>query len=136
MPRSKPTVRSSPNPPLPSTDGAFSSAEWEAWIRASVGTEYHPAGTASSTSFLLHPSFLADHPAVLPLDKGGVVDVEMRVYGTQNLRIIDSSSPYPPSLLYQPLTLLLPVVPIGMSAHMAAPLYGPSCPPPLQKIPH
>lgn len=28
----------------------------------------------------------------MPLALGGVVDEEMRVYGTQNLRVVDSSS--------------------------------------------
>lgn len=66
-------------------------AEWEAWIRKSVSTEYHPAGSAS----------------MLPEAEGGVVDTAMRVYGVTGLRVIDSS-----------------MVPIGMSAHMTAPLYG------------
>ncbi|GAA5911816.1 hypothetical protein JCM6882_003366, partial [Rhodosporidiobolus microsporus] len=65
--------------------------EWETWIRGVVSTEYHPAGTAS----------------MLPEAEGGVVDVAMRVYGINGLRVIDSS-----------------IVPLGMSAHMTAPLYG------------
>ncbi|GAA5873248.1 hypothetical protein JCM1840_000006 [Sporobolomyces johnsonii] len=51
------------------------------------------------------------HPAgtcsMLPESEGGVVDNAMRVYGVSGLRVIDSS-----------------VVPLGMSAHMTAPLYG------------
>ncbi|GAA5959711.1 hypothetical protein JCM21900_001400 [Sporobolomyces salmonicolor] len=66
-------------------------AEWEAWIRGVVSTEYHPAGTCS----------------MLPESEGGVVDNAMRVYGVSGLRVIDSA-----------------VVPLGMSAHMTAPLYG------------
>ncbi|KAL8277589.1 hypothetical protein RQP46_010021 [Phenoliferia psychrophenolica] len=56
--------------------GVSTDAEWEAWIRSSASTEYHPAGTCS----------------MLPLDLGGVVDTNMRVHGTNNLRVIDSSS--------------------------------------------
>ncbi|GAA5924466.1 hypothetical protein JCM10213_004584 [Rhodosporidiobolus nylandii] len=51
------------------------------------------------------------HPAgtasMLPESEGGVVDNAARVYGVTGLRVIDSS-----------------IVPIGMSAHMTAPLYG------------
>lgn len=47
----------------------------DAWIRRSVGTEYHPAGTCS----------------MLPLELGGVVDEQTRVHGISNLRVIDSS---------------------------------------------
>ncbi|BGP46470.1 hypothetical protein JCM10450v2_002315 [Rhodotorula kratochvilovae] len=65
--------------------------EWEAWIRRSVSTEYHPAGSVS----------------MLPESEGGVVDLAARVYGIDGLRVVDAS-----------------IVPIGMSAHMTAPLYG------------
>ncbi|GAA5974228.1 hypothetical protein JCM11641_003339 [Rhodosporidiobolus odoratus] len=51
------------------------------------------------------------HPAgtasMLPESEGGVVDRANRVFGITGLRVIDSS-----------------IVPIGMSAHMTAPLYG------------
>ncbi|KAL8277596.1 hypothetical protein RQP46_010028 [Phenoliferia psychrophenolica] len=69
--------------------GVSTDAEWEAWIRSSASTEYHPAGTCS----------------MLPLDLGGVVDTNMRVHGTNNLRVIDSS-----------------IVPVGLSAHMTVSL--------------
>jgi len=38
----------------------------ENWLRTSIGTEYHPASTC----------------AMLPKDKGGVVDANLKVYGT------------------------------------------------------
>ncbi|GAA5976406.1 hypothetical protein JCM10908_005488 [Rhodotorula pacifica] len=51
------------------------------------------------------------HPAgtasMLPQSLGGVIDNAMRVYGVSNLRVIDSS-----------------MVPLSLSAHMTAPLYG------------
>jgi choline dehydrogenase len=47
----------------------------DAWIRGSVSTEYHPAGTCS----------------MLPLELGGVVDEQTRVHGINGLRVIDSS---------------------------------------------
>ncbi|KAF2021990.1 GMC oxidoreductase [Aaosphaeria arxii CBS 175.79] len=40
-----------------------------------TATEYHPIGTC----------------AMLPKEKGGVVDTELRVYGTKNIRVIDAS---------------------------------------------
>ncbi|OQU99029.1 hypothetical protein CLAIMM_04732 [Cladophialophora immunda] len=46
-----------------------------ALLRRGVGTEFHYAGTA----------------AMLPLDLGGVVDANLTVYGTRNLRVVDTS---------------------------------------------
>lgn len=43
--------------------------------------------------------------SMLPLELGGVVDATMRVHGTSNLRVIDSS-----------------IVPVGLSAHMTVSL--------------
>lgn len=44
-------------------------------IRAGVGTEYHYSGTL----------------ALMPREIGGVVDPNLTVYGTQNLRVVDTS---------------------------------------------
>lgn len=62
-----------------------------AWMRQKCGTEFHPIGTCP----------------MLPQDKGGVVDTNLLVYGTKNVRVIDSS-----------------VVPIQVSAHTMGPTYG------------
>ena len=43
-------------------------------INNGIRTEYHPSGTC----------------AMLPLDQGGVVDPHLKVYGTQNLRVVDA----------------------------------------------
>jgi choline dehydrogenase-like flavoprotein len=44
-------------------------------IEDTLTTQYHPIGTC----------------AMLPLEKGGVVDSTLKVYGTSNLRIVDAS---------------------------------------------
>jgi choline dehydrogenase-like flavoprotein len=54
-------------------------------------TEYHPIGTAS----------------MLPRNQGGVVDANLRVYGTTNLRVVDAS-----------------IMPLHVAAHIQATIYG------------
>ena len=61
------------------------------FIKASLQTEFHPSGTC----------------AMLPLDLGGVVDPQLLVYGTQNLRLVDAS--------------IMPVIP---ASHLQAVVYG------------
>ncbi|KAG9841133.1 alcohol oxidase, partial [Aureobasidium melanogenum] len=61
------------------------------FIKANVQTDFHPSGTC----------------AMLPLDLGGVVDPNLLVYGTQNLRIVDAS--------------IMPVIP---ASHLQAVVYG------------
>ena len=56
-----------------------------------AGTEYHPIGTCS----------------MIPKDKGGVVDTNLVVYGTANVRVIDCS-----------------VMPLHISAHTMTSGYG------------
>jgi choline dehydrogenase-like flavoprotein len=45
------------------------------FVRKNTATEYHPVGTC----------------AMLPKEKGGVVDDELRVHGVEGLRVIDAS---------------------------------------------
>jgi choline dehydrogenase-like flavoprotein len=66
-------------------------AEWEAYIRNNVFTFYHPMGTC----------------AMLPKKDGGVVDPQLRVYGVENLRVVDAS-----------------VIPMIISAHIQTAVYG------------
>ncbi|THY21542.1 hypothetical protein D6D01_06613 [Aureobasidium pullulans] len=61
------------------------------FIKANIQTEFHPSGTC----------------AMLPLDLGGVVDPQLLVYGTQNLRIVDAS--------------IMPVIP---ASHLQAVVYA------------
>ncbi|PKI84081.1 hypothetical protein MVES_001910 [Malassezia vespertilionis] len=65
--------------------------QWEQWLRGIIGTEFHPSGTSS----------------MLPEELGGVVDPNLLVYGTQNLRVIDASVP-----------------PIPLSCHLMSVTYG------------
>ena len=71
--------------------GVTSNPDWENFIRGRVGTEYHPCGTA----------------AMLPREKGGVVDKNLLVYGTSNLRVVDAS-----------------VIPVVLAAHFMSVIYG------------
>lgn len=67
------------------TDSQFS-----AWVVGAVRTEYHPVATA----------------AMLPRYSNGVVDSNLLVYGTSNVRVVDLSivplhvSTHPQSLAY------------------------------------
>ncbi|KAF8999266.1 hypothetical protein BDQ17DRAFT_1328350 [Cyathus striatus] len=56
-----------------------------------VSTEYHPSGTCS----------------MLPISQGGVVDANLLVYGTSNIRVADSS-----------------IYPMNFASHLGAPTYG------------
>ncbi|KAH6645708.1 GMC oxidoreductase-domain-containing protein [Truncatella angustata] len=60
-------------------------------VKCMVGTGFHPCGTA----------------AMLPRENGGVVDVDLKVYGVRNLRVIDSS--------------IIPLIP---SAHLQSVVYA------------
>ncbi|KAK3290360.1 choline dehydrogenase [Chaetomium fimeti] len=65
--------------------------QWLAYAKKTMGSFYHPVGTC----------------AMLPRDDGGVVDAELRVYGTTNLRVVDNS--------------IIPIIP---SAHIQTAAYG------------
>jgi choline dehydrogenase-like flavoprotein len=65
--------------PIPSHNGTIDDPktleEAKEYVKANLFTCYHPIGTAS----------------MLPKEDGGVVDTELKVYGTKNLRVIDAS---------------------------------------------
>ena len=65
--------------------------QWEEFVRNNVNTFYHPVGTC----------------AMLPRKDGGVVDSELKVHGTKNLRVVDAS-----------------VIPVLVSAHPQTGIYG------------
>jgi choline dehydrogenase len=66
-------------------------AGWDWFIRQNAGTEYHPSSSCS----------------MLPREVGGVVDKNLLVYGTRNLRVVDAS-----------------VAPTSVSAHLMTATYG------------
>jgi choline dehydrogenase-like flavoprotein len=59
-------------PPLPA-DGQ--KTDWISYVRDTAITDWHPVGTFS----------------MLPRDKGGVVNSNLIVHGTRNLRVVDAS---------------------------------------------
>ncbi|KAJ0340860.1 hypothetical protein COL922a_002988 [Colletotrichum nupharicola] len=81
-------------PLLPVVDAKYNSTDERELMMALkplVGTEYHPSGTTS----------------MLPKDLGGVVDSELMVYGTCNLRVVDAG--------------IMPMIPGG---HIQAAVYA------------
>jgi choline dehydrogenase-like flavoprotein len=64
---------------------------WDTWIKKSLGGNSHPASTC----------------AMIGKDLSGVVDTEGKVYGTQNVRVVDAS-----------------VFPTQISGHLSASVYA------------
>lgn len=73
-------------PPIDADEDAINQV-----INSGIRTEFHPSGTC----------------AMLPLEQGGVVDPHLRVWGTNNLRVVDAG--------------VFPMVP---AAHLQAVVYG------------
>ncbi|KAK7456342.1 hypothetical protein VKT23_010588 [Stygiomarasmius scandens] len=76
----------------PSFSDSPSDSDIDSFLISSSSTEFHPTGSC----------------ALLPLSLGGVVSPsDLRVYGTRNVRVVDSS-----------------VYPMELSTHLGAPTYG------------
>ncbi|KAH7313719.1 GMC oxidoreductase [Stachybotrys elegans] len=65
--------------------------QWSGYLKSSYRSNFHPVGTA----------------AMMPREKGGVVDADMKVYGTANLRVMDAS-----------------VLPFQVCGHLVSTLYA------------
>ncbi|KAH8878720.1 alcohol oxidase [Thozetella sp. PMI_491] len=65
--------------------------QWREFATSTVNSFYHPVGTCS----------------LLPEEDGGVVDANLKVFGTQNLRVVDNS-----------------IIPIILSGHIQTAAYG------------
>ncbi|KAF4997898.1 hypothetical protein FGRMN_3537 [Fusarium graminum] len=79
---------------IPEAESTFDTTDGKTLMRRvveKIATERHPSGTA----------------AMMPLELGGAVDPELRVYGTCNLRVADAS--------------IMPLIP---SAHLQARVYA------------
>jgi len=68
-----------------------SATAYEAYVKATYAPVYHPIGTV----------------AMMPREKGGSLDSQLKVYGAMNVRVIDAS-----------------ILPFQISAHLSATLYG------------
>ncbi|KAL4806765.1 alcohol oxidase [Aspergillus unguis] len=79
------------SPGLAALPANASSSAWDSWVKDNYRPNYHPVGTAS----------------MLPREKGGVVDSELKVYGTKNVRVVDAS-----------------VVPFQLCGHLVSTLYA------------
>jgi choline dehydrogenase-like flavoprotein len=76
---------------IPNTPGDANDALWASYVQNVTDTLWHPCGTL----------------AMLPQSKNGVVDGNLRVYGTSGLRVVDAS-----------------VIPVIVGAHMQSLVYG------------
>ncbi|KNG51838.1 gmc oxidoreductase [Stemphylium lycopersici] len=72
-------------------DAGWRDASWDAWIKQTLGGNSHPLSTC----------------AMMQKDLGGVVDTEGKVYGTQNVRVVDAS-----------------IFPTQISGHLSASVYA------------
>jgi len=65
--------------------------QWQEYIQNTYAPVFHPIGSVP----------------MLPREDGGAVDPNLVVYGTKNVRVVDSS-----------------ILPIQLSAHLSSTIYG------------
>ncbi|KAK7050037.1 hypothetical protein VNI00_005469 [Paramarasmius palmivorus] len=80
-----------PGGDVPDNEERGSDADWRSWITNGFAAVAHPIGTC----------------AMMKRSLGGVVDAQLKVYDTTNVRVVDAS-----------------VLPLQISAHLSATLYG------------
>ncbi|KAF8154919.1 glucose oxidase [Crassisporium funariophilum] len=85
------TGESIPGGAVPDNAERGTDAAWKSWIKQNYVSVAHPVGTAS----------------MMKRSLGGVVNAQLKVYDTTNVRVVDAS-----------------VLPLQVSAHLSATLYG------------
>ena len=77
---------------LPTVEDYRTDDALKEYIKNGLGCVYHPVGTA----------------AMMPQEDGGVVDPKLRVYGTENLRVVSVFHPKGPLVFLTTLTNVRP----------------------------
>ncbi|KAF7374150.1 Glucose oxidase [Mycena sanguinolenta] len=85
------TGEATPGSAVPNNAQGGTDAAWQTWIKNGFSSVAHPIGTA----------------AMMRYNLGGVVNAQLTVYNTTNVRVVDAS-----------------ILPIQVSAHLASTLYG------------
>lgn len=80
-----------PGNQVPDNSQRGTDAAWQTWIKNGFASVAHPIGTA----------------AMMKRSLGGVVDAQLKVYDTSNVRVVDAS-----------------ILPLQISAHLSSTLYG------------
>ncbi|KAF7303603.1 Glucose oxidase [Mycena indigotica] len=80
-----------PGSAVPDNSQRGTDAAWQSWIKNGFASVAHPIGTA----------------AMMKRSLGGVVNAQLKVYDTTNVRVVDAS-----------------VLPLQISAHLSSTLYG------------
>ncbi|KAJ7763137.1 hypothetical protein DFH07DRAFT_939310 [Mycena maculata] len=80
-----------PGSAVPDNAERGTDAAWQKWIKNGFSSVAHPIGTAS----------------MMRRELGGVVDAQLTIYNTSNVRVVDAS-----------------ILPIQISAHLSSTLYG------------
>jgi choline dehydrogenase-like flavoprotein len=84
------TGKTVPGSAVPDNAQRATDAAWQTWIKNGFASVTHPIGTA----------------AMMRRELGGVVDAQLKVYDTANVRVVDAS-----------------VLPMQISAHLNSTLY-------------
>ncbi|KAF2137790.1 GMC oxidoreductase [Aplosporella prunicola CBS 121167] len=78
-------------PGVKAVPAGASDEDWFGWVKENYRSNFHPVGST----------------AMMPKDMGGVVDAELRVYGTKNVRVVDAG-----------------VLPFQVCGHLVSTLYA------------
>jgi choline dehydrogenase len=98
-----------PGSDVPDNSQRGSDAAWRTWIKDDFNSVSHPIGTCAMMKRSLGGRYLVNVSRTLNLTfpSTGVVDSQLRIYDTTNIRIVDAS-----------------IMPLQVSAHLSSTLYG------------